>query len=312
MGFYVKPGQGHRTHDGHPVLQETGFIHPSKAISPEDKEMCRKIVEAYAPVASAMTLLTKSTKRNYNYHQIRYICSLEEAIKKKNIQGSLFSAHDKLVMELQELELPYILLKSTVNQSNGLPSLHTDFMKDNLFNTEDGQLSLPSDEHMNMTNFIKEQRSAMNLSPTQDMLIGIAWVNPLEISFAKMYPEVFFIDVTCKTNNEKLPLLTVTGKTALNKMFTLLRAYLPNQRAWIFRWVFSIVLPHLIPQHVLKRTTLAISDGYYQEYTQLDAAIATHLPQCVRGRCGWHIVDRGWKTHCPMDFKQEKKGNQND
>ena len=60
----MKPGQGHRTHDGHPVLQETGFIHPSKVISPEDKDMCRKIIEAYSPVASAINLLTKSTKRN--------------------------------------------------------------------------------------------------------------------------------------------------------------------------------------------------------------------------------------------------------
>ena len=110
-GFYLKPGQGNRTHDGHPVLQETGFIHPSKTISTEDRDLCRKIINPHAPVASAITILTESTKRNYNYNQVRYICSLDEAITKKNIQGSMFSAHDKLVLELQERELPYILLK---------------------------------------------------------------------------------------------------------------------------------------------------------------------------------------------------------
>ena len=49
-------------------------------------------------------------------------------------------------------------------------------------------------------------------------------VNPLEIHLAKIYPEVLFIVVTCKTDNERLTLLTVTGKTALNKMYNLLRA----------------------------------------------------------------------------------------
>ena len=62
----------------------------------------------------------------------------------------------------------------------------------------------------------------MNLKNDQDLLIGIAWIIPLEISLAKMFPEVFFIDVTCKTNNEKLPLLTITAKSSLNKMFTVL------------------------------------------------------------------------------------------
>ena len=124
-------------------------------------------------------------------------------------------------------------------------------MKDNLFNTEDVNISLPSDEEMNMSNFVKEQRFVMNLSPEQDISIGIDWVNPLEISLAKMYPEVLFIYFTYKTNNERLPLLTVTCKTTLNKMHTLLRAYLQNQRDWKFRWVFSNILPHIIPKHVL-------------------------------------------------------------
>ena len=66
----MKPGQGHRTHDSHPVLQETGFIHPSKEILPEDKAMCIKIIKAHAPVASAITLLTNSTTGTYTYHQV--------------------------------------------------------------------------------------------------------------------------------------------------------------------------------------------------------------------------------------------------
>ena len=93
--------------------------------------MCIKIIKAHAPVSSAITLLTDSTKQNFNCNQVRYICSLDQVINNNNIQGSLFSAHEKLVLELQELELPHILLKISVNKENRLPSLHTDFMKDN-------------------------------------------------------------------------------------------------------------------------------------------------------------------------------------
>ena len=63
----------------------------------------------------------------------------------KNMRG-IFSAHDKMLIEMQKKELPYILLKSSVNSEDGLPSLKADYIKNNIFNESEEDISLPSDE----------------------------------------------------------------------------------------------------------------------------------------------------------------------
>ena len=100
------------------------------------------------------------------------------------------------------------------------------------------------------------------------------------------------------TNKEKRPLLTMTGKDSNGEMFTFLRIYLPNEKAWCFRWAFSVVLPRFFPT-TLSRVKFIMSDGDFTEYTQIDACIQNFLKNAQRGRCGWHIVDRGWKMHVP-------------
>ena len=61
------------------------------------------------------------------------------------------------------------------------------------------------------------------------MLIAVVWILPEEKRLFNMYPEVLYIDVTSDTNKEKRPLFTITGRTALGIIYTLMRAYLPNQ-----------------------------------------------------------------------------------
>ena len=125
----------------------------------------------------------------------------------------IFSAHDKMLIDMEKKQLPFILLKISVNSEDGLPSLKADYIKNNIFNENEEEISLPSDEEKSLLTYVKEQRSSMNLKSDQDLLIGIAWIIPLEISLAKVFLEAFFIDVTCKTNNKKLPLLTITAKS---------------------------------------------------------------------------------------------------
>ena len=51
--------------------------------------------------------------------------------------------------------------------------------------------------------------------------------------------------------------------------------------------------------------TLVITDGDPQEIAAVDAAVGLHLPNTERGRCRWHIVDRGWACHCPRKVNVE-------
>ena len=52
--------------------------------------------------------------------------------------------------------------------------------------------------------------------------MAIAWVIPKERRMFKIFPETITIDCIAKTNNEKRPLLTMTGKDRNSKTFTIL------------------------------------------------------------------------------------------
>ena len=126
-------------------------------------------------------------------------------------------------------------------------------------------------------------------------MIAFAWVNPSERERFNLFPEVITVDTVAGTNNENRPLLTMGGKDSNGKMFIFLRAYLPHERGWIFRWIFSIVLPKMFNKNTLSRSKLIISDGDLQEYSQIDNASKKYFPNLLRIRCGWHIVDRSWE-----------------
>ena len=127
--------------------------------------------------------------------------------------------------------------------------------------------------------------------------MGIAWVIPCEKRLFEMFPQVVLVDTTNDTNNEGRPLLTMTGKDSNGKMFTFLRAFLPNEKGWVFRWVFSVVMPHLFGNTILNRIQVIVTDGDSQEYGQLDNAISEFMPHITRVRCGWHIIQKGWESH---------------
>ena len=79
------------------------------------------------------------------------------------------------------------------------------------------------------------------------------------------------------TNNEKMILLTFSGCTSEGQTFIFLSMFLPNQKAYSFRWVFQIDLVALVGKETLAETELAISDGDSQECQQLDTAIEPYL-----------------------------------
>jgi len=120
----------------------------------------------------------------------------------------------------------------------------------------------------------------------------------MEKRLFQQFPYVLKIDSTMDTNKENRPLLVVTGCDNDGKSFTVLCAYLPNQRMWTFHWIFQTVIPALLGQDT-KCTKMIITDGDSQEITQLDNAILWYFPQVFRQRCGWHLITCGWDHHCP-------------
>ena len=111
-----------------------------------------------------------------------------------------------------------------------------------------------------MTN-VRVGRAAQNMNDHQKYMMCFAWVIPNELQMFESFPYVIMVDTVEKTNNEKRPLLTVGGKDSNGKMFIFLRCFMPNQLSWMFRWIFSVVMPSLIDKKLLEHVRIIIFDG---------------------------------------------------
>ena len=81
------------------------------------------------------------------------------------------------------------------------------------------------------------------------------------------------------------------------KCFVILRAFVPNERAWMFRWLFQVATPSLLGTSSCELVQLQITDGDSQETSQLDQAMKTIFKNSKRRRCGWHIIEKGWERN---------------
>jgi len=140
-------------------------------------------------------------------------------------------------------------------------------------------------------------QKVVGANDTQDVLVALVWTNPRGKAYFRAFPEQASIDGTHDTTAENWDLITLTIQDMFGCQETVMRCWAPNNRAWLFRWLFQTSIPTLFGDNVCERTRLLICDGDPQECTQLDAAITQVFVRAKRRRCGWHIVDRGWNRY---------------
>lgn len=141
-----------------------------------------------------------------------------------------------------------------------------------------------------------QHRNARSLNDDQEMMVAVAYVTPDELRQFQLFHSVLHIDATADTNKEGRPLVTVSSKDSNGKMFIVMRSYLPNEQAWVYQWLFQTVFPALLGNSYLNDVKMIMTDGDFQEISQLEAAISNHFPRVFRARCAWHIIDRGWNA----------------
>ena len=73
------------------------------------------------------------------------------------------------------------------------------------------------------------------------------------------------MDTVSHTKSDKRPLLTISRRDSFGKMFIILRAFLRNERAWVFQWIFQIVLPALFSRYLLSQVKVIVTNGCQQE-----------------------------------------------
>jgi hypothetical protein len=98
-------------------------------------------------------------------------------------------------------------------------------------------------------------------------------------------------------NNESRQLLKLSVKDLNGKVTVVVRCIAPNERSWFFCWLFQEALPVFLGAQSLHSMKLIMTDGDSQEMSQVDFTISTYFVNAVCTKCGWHLVDQGWRQN---------------
>jgi hypothetical protein len=120
-----------------------------------------------------------------------------------------------------------------------------------------------------MLRVVGDHRRELKLADTKEMMVAIAYGMPFELAQFALFHVSLHIDATSDTNKEGRPFVTVTSKDSFGKMFFVLRAFLPSEQSWAYKWLFQTVFPVLIGKEVLSKLSLVVTDGDSQEITLL-------------------------------------------
>jgi hypothetical protein len=154
-----------------------------------------------------------------------------------------------------------------------------------------------SDKDLDVMKYAADMRKQVGANYDQDVLVALVWTTQEGKQYFQAFPEQVSIDGTHKTNNEEWELITFSVQDMNGKQEIAIRCWAPNNRAWLFRWLFQTAIPSLVGLNACQEVQLVLTDGDSQECVQLEAAIGLIFTSAKRRRCGWHIVDRGVVRH---------------
>jgi MULE transposase domain len=318
--FFLKCGIGQGTHMNHMPMNAAEMTIRAKFIDEEminyQKELAIANIQPGKTAAAFNTRFgIRLTRRQVAYHQgfAKLASSLADAT---DVEGAstLSSDLDILIDILKKKGASFCALyhRSKEASASELPKpkktkVNAIVLSEEMLFTETG--SAVSAETLcemvwepgalgdDMMKYARESRVSVNADDNQDVLLGIVWVLPTGKQLFRAYSEVMFIDGTHKTNKENRPLITMGIKDCYGKMQIILRAFVPNERAWLFRWLFQVATPSLLGTSSCELVRLQITDGDSQETSQLDQALKTVFKNSKRRRCGWHIIEKGWERN---------------
>jgi hypothetical protein len=112
---------------------------------------------------------------------------------------------------------------------------------------------IATDEERDMLRVVSDHPWSLPIANSQEMMVGIVYAMPYEVKQFQLFNVCLHIDATAASNKEGRPLVTVSSKDSYRKMFMVLRAFLPNEQSWSYKWFFQTVLPALVGKDVLKR-----------------------------------------------------------
>jgi hypothetical protein len=313
-GYYIKTKNSFGSHQYH--ARRDHLRTSVSLLEQQDLQVVADLNTARAKLGTSVNLhyarsARVGTPTVLSRHQVAYLCK-----KKKGKDGNKNAGDtDDIFSFLEQSGNYYVsLLARGSPKSDGDKAVSQS--KSTLFNesrignvTSQEDVALAGAEDNEMRRIVDGHRKELAIEESKEMMVGVAYGMPFELDQFSLFHVALHIDATADTNIEGRPLVTVTSKDSYGHMFFVLRAFLPSEQAWAYKWLFQTVFPVLIGKEVLKKISIIVTDGDSQEITQLEDAVNKYCPDVRRLRCSWHIIDRGWhkKVNVPLGGHSRRK-----
>lgn len=330
ISFYMMINTGIGLHSNHAPHDCSAVIFPKRLVPADVLANLHKYSFCKVSMGS-IVLLSRESDCYVTDRQMRNMAGfakLANAIHEvDNVPKGKLSGPDQMIAFFHDSKIPHIVLShhkdtcpnelkttSTVgsnmkDETTGFIAMECDGVTESSLPSSDQEF-LPDSEMKSMIEYSNESRSSLRVPHDQSIMLSFMWSAQHCRRLFQAFPEVLYIDGTHGTNSERMPLLTVGIRDHNFKMNVVIRAFIPNERAWLFRWIFRHGIPTLLGKDACKRVRLIVTDGDSQETSQLDNAISSKIyGDAKRRRCGWHIIEKGATKHLRHLCRGKEKQN---
>ena len=162
-----------------------------------------------------------------------------------------------------------------------------------------------------MEEHIKSLRTEMNYKDDTEIVLILSFASDEMIRMVNMFPEVFFMDVTCCTNRQNKPLFLMVLKDANGEAHIGNISVLPSEKRWVFNEIFKTVFIELYGESTIRRNRLMLTDEDSAEVEPIMNSIATidAYRGSVHMLCMFHALAKKFKELVYPKLPHEPGGN---
>ncbi len=111
-----------------------------------------------------------------------------------------------------------------------------------------------------MEEHIKSLKSEMNYKDGTEIVLILLFASDKMICMVNMFPQVFFMDVTCSTNCQNKPLFLIVLENAIGEACIGNISVLPSEKHWVFNEIFKTVFTELYGESRICCNCLMLTD----------------------------------------------------
>ena len=122
---------------------------------------------------------------------------------------------------------------------------------------------------------LRKLKKEMGYAKGTEILLALGIATDEMMRHVHMFPEIFYMDVTCKLNRQKRDLFVMVVKDASGEAFPGNITAVPSGQRWVFQKIYQRFFIGLYGRKTIGRNRLALTDDDMSEHGPFDNCIKT-------------------------------------